>query len=69
MNGHHVRSLVSVLAGLTTIVLLSNGIDTVPEASGVVPSLAAQRNDGFDSPGCSRLRPLTAACSPRSEVT
>lgn len=49
MKGRHVRSVVAVLAGLATIVVLSTGVDTVLEVSGVFPSLVAQRSDGFDT--------------------
>lgn len=44
------RGLIAVLAGLVTIVILSNGTDTVLELTGVFPSLEAQRNDGFNTP-------------------
>jgi len=44
------RSVGAVLAGLITIVVLSNGTDTVLEATGVFPPVAVQRERGFDAP-------------------
>lgn len=69
MNVRHVRSVVAVLAGLPTIVVLSNGVDTVLEVSGVFSSLVAQRSDGFDTLWMLALALTTAACSPLLEAT
>lgn len=39
-----------ILAGLVTIVVLSNGTDTVLEATDVFPPLAVQQEQRFDTP-------------------
>jgi hypothetical protein len=41
------RSIFAVLAGLLTIVVLSNGTDTILEATGVFPPVAVQMKQGF----------------------
>jgi hypothetical protein len=40
----------AVILGLLTIVILSNGTDTVLELTGVYPSLATQQGSGFHNP-------------------
>jgi hypothetical protein len=47
---HRFRSPVAVLAGLLTIIVLSNGVDAVLEATGIFPSLEEQRINGFYTP-------------------
>ena len=47
---HRFRSVFAVLAGLATIIALSNGIDTVLESTGIFPSLDEQRSHGFNTP-------------------
>jgi hypothetical protein len=49
MNRKALRSVGAVLAGLVTIVVLSNGTDTVLEATGVFPPVAVQQEQGFDT--------------------
>lgn len=44
------RNTLAVAAGLATILILSNGTDTVLEATGAFPSLAEQRSHGFNTP-------------------
>jgi hypothetical protein len=41
------KSIGAVFAGLIAIVVLSNGTDTVLEATGVYPSIAEQQERGF----------------------
>ena len=43
------KSVGAVLAGLITIVVLSNGTDAIMEATGVFPPVAVQRTEGFDT--------------------
>jgi hypothetical protein len=47
MNRNVLKSIGAVLAGLVAIVVLSNGTDTVLEATGVFPPLAEQRDNGL----------------------
>jgi hypothetical protein len=49
MNKKALRSVGAVLAGLITIIVLSNGTDTVLEATGVFPPVAVQQEQGFDT--------------------
>src|SRR5256886_459131 len=42
------RSAGAVLAGLASIVILATVVDTVLEKTGVFPSIADQRRNGFD---------------------
>jgi peptidoglycan/LPS O-acetylase OafA/YrhL len=44
------RGVLAVGVGLATIVVLSNGVDTVLELTGAFPSIAEQRRDGFHTP-------------------
>lgn len=44
------RSVGAVAAGLATIIVVSNGTDTVLELTGAFPSLAEQQASGFDTP-------------------
>ncbi|MFC0626739.1 hypothetical protein [Kribbella deserti] len=44
------RSTAAVVAGIAVIGILSNGVDTVLEQSGVFPSIAEQREQGFRTP-------------------
>jgi hypothetical protein len=41
------KSIGAVLAGLIAIIVLSNGTDTILEATGIFPSLTIQREHGF----------------------
>lgn len=43
------RSVGAVVAGLVAIIMLSNGTDTILEATGVFPSVEVQREEGFDT--------------------
>lgn len=49
MNKNTFKSIGAVLAGLITIIVLSNGTDTILEATGVFPPVDAQREQGFDT--------------------
>jgi ABC-type multidrug transport system permease subunit len=49
LNKKYLRSVGAVLAGLVTIVVLSNGTDTILETTGVFPPLAVQQEQGFDT--------------------
>lgn len=49
MTKKRLRSAGAVLAGLVTIVVLSNATDTILEATGVFPPVAVQRDQGFDT--------------------
>jgi hypothetical protein len=49
MNKNAFKSVGAVLAGLVVIVVLSNGTDAVLETTGVYPSVAVQRQQGFDT--------------------
>jgi hypothetical protein len=49
MRKNPLRSIGAVLAGLITIGVLSNGTDTILEATGVFPPLDVQREQGFDT--------------------
>jgi hypothetical protein len=44
------KSILSVLAGLFTVILLSNGTDTILEMTGVFPSITEQQTSGFRIP-------------------
>jgi MFS family permease len=44
------KSIGAVVAGLVTIIVLSNGTDTVLETTGIFPSLQAQLEQGFTVP-------------------
>lgn len=47
MDRNVLKSIGAVLAGLAAILVLSNGTDTVLEATGVFPPAAEQRDSGF----------------------
>jgi hypothetical protein len=49
MRKNTLRSIGAVLAGLITIGVLSNGTDTILEATGVFPPLDVQREQRFDT--------------------
>ena len=44
------KSIGSVLGGLITVIILSNGTDMVLEATGIFPSVSEQRLHGFTTP-------------------
>lgn len=44
------KSIGAVLAGIATIVILSNGTDTILELTGVFPPLEVQLKEGFTEP-------------------
>jgi hypothetical protein len=44
------RSIGSVLAGLVTIIVLSNGTDTILESTGIFPPVSEQMKHGFNTP-------------------
>jgi hypothetical protein len=44
------KSIGAVLAGLITVILLSNGTDSILEATGIFPSIAEQSQHGFNTP-------------------
>lgn len=45
-----IKSIGAILAGLITIIVLSNGTDTILEATGVFTPVEVQRERGFDTP-------------------
>jgi hypothetical protein len=49
MNKNILRSIGAILAGIITIVILSNGTDAVLEALGVYPPVEVQLEHGFDT--------------------
>jgi hypothetical protein len=49
MTKKRLRSVGAILAGLVAILALANGTDAALEATGVFPSVAVQRERGFDT--------------------
>jgi hypothetical protein len=81
MKTNILKSIGAVLGGLITVILLSNGMDMVLEASGVFPSVSQQRHEGFHTPWMAGLALLyrlvflviggyvTAKLAPRRPMT
>ena len=44
------KSILAVVGGLVTVIVLSNGTDAILEATGVFPSVAEQKAQGFKTP-------------------
>lgn len=50
MKQNILKSILAVFCGLLAVIILSNGTDMILEATGIFPSVAEQRAQGFNTP-------------------